>query len=87
MRSCTLFVAIRHDGETVVHAAGGINDYATLCGLANDGDQHSGVEVDLPPRPKIDCASCKRIFEIAKPLRPSDFFPLQLIEEINDGDE
>lgn len=73
MRSNNLFVAFCHDGETLVHVAGGVNDYATLCGLANDGDQDSGVEVDLPAKSKINCPSCKRLYEIAKPLRASDF--------------
>lgn len=73
MRSKNLFVAFLHDGETLVHAAGGINDYATLCGLANDGDRDSGIEVDLPAKSKIDCPNCKRLFQIAKPLRASDF--------------
>ena len=73
MRDLRLFVAFRHDDETLVHAAGGINDYATLCGLANDGDQDSGVAVDLPANPKIDCTNCKRLFDIAKALKQSDF--------------
>ncbi len=73
MRPKSLFVAFEHDGEVLTHAAGGINDYATLCGLANDGDQHSGVEIEIPEVPKINCTSCKRLFETAKALRASDF--------------
>ena len=73
MQRKSVFVAFQHDGEILVHAAGGINDYATLCGLANDGDQYSGVEVDLPMSSKINCKSCKSLFETANALRLSDF--------------
>lgn len=68
-------IVISADGEIRTHIAESPVDYATLCGM-DGNDQTSAVDQrTLPdaPRAKIDCEHCRRIWEIAKNYRKSDF--------------
>ncbi len=69
------FISIKTpEGVEITHieSAGG-NDYASVCGLALDGDRDSGVAMSLPKKPKIDCSSCYQIFEAVRGIKASDF--------------
>ena len=72
-RKQSLYIAIDLDGEVETHIRGGLSDYATACGQALDGDDCSGIEVDLPSKAKITCDGCRQLFELCKPLRVTDF--------------
>lgn len=68
-------IAIELDGDVTHHAHGsgsGLSDYATLCGLALDGDQDSGSLMKNTKK-KIDCAACKGIWLISKEYLLKDF--------------
>lgn len=69
-----LFVTLLHpdDSGPVTHIAGGMNDYATLCGLAQDGDQFSAQEVK-PTGKKVTCPLCHQLWKTASNIRASDF--------------
>lgn len=66
-------VRVTVNGETLTHGNGdGVpGDWATLCGL--DGEENP-VE-DALPGAKIDCRSCRMIFEAARVFRIRDFAP------------
>jgi len=55
-------ITIDLDGDVHTHIAntGGGPDYATVCGLALDGDAYSGAEVRTPRGAKITCSACHR---------------------------
>lgn len=69
------FVAIECNGELAIHIPDAIGTYATLCGLDGDDDDEIVQQktIDLPPRAKINCNECKRIFDMAKQYTKRDF--------------
>lgn len=67
-------ITIEIDGEEQVHiAAQDGNDYATVCGLALDGDRFSGVEVQTLSGAKITCVSCRNIWIACRGFQPRHF--------------
>jgi len=41
-------ITMRHpDTQVITHIAGGLADYATLCGVAEDGDEFSAVDTNV----------------------------------------
>jgi hypothetical protein len=58
-------VTLKHtDGDVVTHIANthSGNDYATICGLATDGDENSCEVVASPSRRRISCHDCYGIW-------------------------
>lgn len=67
-------VALDDNGEVLIHMSdGGGGDYATFCGLDGDDPAIGLQEVDLPPRRRIDCPTCRRMWLHAKGYRRADF--------------
>lgn len=68
-------VAIRHDGEVVVHAAeGGVGGgYDTLCGVDGDDTAIGLSRAPLPVGARIGCGQCKAIFLQATRYTRKDF--------------
>lgn len=68
-------VGVMIDGEVSWHApASGAGDYDTLCGIdANDPEIGHAGTVEPKRGRKIECASCRGIWEAARPLRATDF--------------
>lgn len=60
-------------GEITIHVQGVISDYATLCGIAADGDGNSQIVISKKPDDKVDCSQCKLIYEACSSFRKSDF--------------
>ncbi|KGA40737.1 hypothetical protein KU75_16080 [Pectobacterium odoriferum] len=58
-----------------IHLGRGVlsSDFATLCGLAGEGDKFGGTRIPLPAGAKVDCKECRRAWEACKPYRKSDF--------------
>lgn len=70
-------VAVRHDGEVVVHAAAASGGYDTLCGVDME-DSAIGLEpADIPlnGRARIDCDHCRDIWQTARAYTAKDFRP------------
>jgi hypothetical protein len=69
------YVAILHDGEIRVHIPDRTGNYATLCGM--DGDDPDPMvdqmQVPVPPRKKIDCDDCFRLYMECKKYNLKDF--------------
>lgn len=70
-------VALLKDGRIRIHMPGNDADYATLCGidngLAGEADGVSSEEQPLPPKAKIDCPHCKKIWNATRGYKASDF--------------
>ena len=66
------YVAIEIEGHRAVHATSASGQYATLCGLADDGETEQHF-VQLSSTDRISCAACLQICRHAKKYRPSDF--------------
>jgi hypothetical protein len=47
---------------THLPSAEGQSDYATLCGLALDGDEDSGTEVPTPCGGRVTCTTCYKMW-------------------------
>lgn len=62
--------AIEHETGNIEYHAHIGGEY-TLCGTAIDGDMFSVV--DVPDGQKIDCKTCRHMFEDARRFRASDF--------------
>lgn len=68
-------IAIDIAGTIEVHASPyGAGDYDTLCGVDGSDPElgHNGL-VPVPRGAKIDCDTCKRIWQHTKLFRVSDF--------------
>lgn len=66
-------ITMRHaDRQVITHISGGISDYATLCGIAEDGDEDSAVEV-TPTRKRITCEHCHQLWATAREFTGKDF--------------
>ena len=66
-------IAIEIEGQVDVHIVGGASDYATVCGLALDGDQNSGVEVPTTRGTKITCSNCRNIWTACRGVQLRQF--------------
>ncbi|SFF32556.1 hypothetical protein [Paracidovorax wautersii] len=66
-------IAIEIGGQVDVHIVGGASDYATVCGLALDGDQDSGVEVPMSRSAKITCSNCRNIWTACRGVQLRQF--------------
>ncbi len=50
---------VHPEGVALTHIAGGGSDYATVCGIAVDGDEFSArVAPACLQRKKVDCPEC-----------------------------
>lgn len=58
-------------GEAITHAAFGVTNYATPCGVSSDDDQF--VEVPTPRGQRINCTSCRAMFYEFRNYRATDF--------------
>lgn len=56
-----------------IHLPGCIQDYATLCGLAGEGDWAGGQLEPLPAGAKVNCEACKAIWEKCREFRKNQF--------------
>lgn len=66
------YVAIEIEGHLSVHATSANGQYATLCGLADDGEVEQRI-VPTAPKDRISCAACLQICQHAKKYGPADF--------------
>lgn len=71
----SLRVAVRLDGIVTVHMFGGLADYYTLCGLDGNDPAIGQEPADVPMngRARIDCPSCRAIWDIARSYSRKDF--------------
>jgi hypothetical protein len=65
-------VAIRSEGRVEVHAEG-IGNYATLCGLDGDDSAVGQEPAEVPPGARIDCATCRQVWDLCRGFRRVDF--------------
>jgi hypothetical protein len=65
------YVAIEHEGVVEVHAYN--IDPAALCGLAGDGEFYGGTVVELPPRARITCDDCLKLWRAWQCFTARDF--------------
>jgi hypothetical protein len=56
-------------GELITHALAEHGNYATICGCSDDDDQFEPA----PTAGKIDCDSCRAIYDQCKYLRAREF--------------
>ena len=68
-------VSVDVDGELSTHISNSASgqDYATVCGLAAEGDYWGGVVVPTPRGEKITCDACRAAWESCRGLRATDF--------------
>lgn len=67
-------ITIEIDNSVAVHIkAQDGNDYATVCGQAIDGDEHSGVELSTPRGAKITCGACRNVWNACRGLQLRNF--------------
>ena len=69
------YIAMDVEGTVEVHARGNQNtpgNYATLCGLADDGEDRQH-EVALPVKARINCDACRAIWLAAHSFDSLDF--------------
>ena len=66
-------ITIIVDGDPLTHIAGGLLDFATFCGLDGNDPAIGQLTVQTPVGAKVNCPDCKRLWEMAKPWRESDF--------------
>lgn len=52
----------------------GQGDYATLCGLALDGDEDSGTMVSAPKK-RVTCATCRAMWMLCRSFKSKTFWP------------
>jgi len=67
------FVAVSVEGELKVHGPSSDGNYYTLCGLAGDDPGSEQVLAAVPSGVKINCKSCRMIWEAARKLKRADF--------------
>ncbi len=67
------YVAIKFEGDVVIHATAVIGNYASLCGMSDDDDPECGEPADLPARPKITCAECQSLILHTRTYTRKDF--------------
>lgn len=53
--------------------ADGQSDYATLCGLALDGDEDSGTEVPTPAGARVTCTACYSMWLMCRTFSAKNF--------------
>ncbi len=58
---------------THLPAADGQSDYATLCGLALDGDEDSGTQVPTPTKGRVTCATCYSMWLLCRGFSAKNF--------------
>lgn len=58
---------------THLPSAEGQSDYATLCGLALDGDEDSGAEVPTPAGGRVTCTSCYSMWLLCRTFSAKNF--------------
>ena len=66
-------ITIEQDGEATTHIAGGVPEYATLCGMDGNDPGISQLTVETPRGAKVNCVVCYSIWQEAKQWRASDF--------------
>jgi hypothetical protein len=68
-------VVIREDGIETVHIQGCMaSDYASLCGMAGEGEGgYGGIVVETKSKRKINCDECRSAWDICNELKRSDF--------------
>lgn len=59
------------DGDVIVHEAGHVAGYHTLCGLSLDDDTFQVAEARRGAR--INCSQCHEVWKEARGLRADDF--------------
>lgn len=68
------YIAIAFEGRVQVHAASGIANYATVCGLDGDDSGADQEPADLPKRARITCPDCKQMILHCREYTPSRDF-------------
>lgn len=58
---------------THLPSAAGSGDYATLCGLALDGDEDSGTEVPTPSGGRVTCTACYSMWLMCRTFSAKNF--------------